>query len=165
MESNNAIRLYRFEGESYCKMIDILRMLHHEMDEAGSDETRSVISRMRFRVSRNELINPAKGTHRDNTCIPGRYAVAYPHGPSYRYYTGDQGDDVPPFTNDLRKARMYVTFREASAVADFLDADHACVVLDMHDFMSEADRFRREMLIPYDADEGNESAVIPDPVP
>lgn len=164
METNNALRLYRFEGESYCKMMDVLRMIHHEMDEADTSETCSVLSRMRFRVCRNELMNPAKGAHRDNTCIPGRYAVGYPYGIGYRYYAGKQEDDASIFTDNLKEAKMYVTFREASAVADFLD-DRECIVLDLHEFMSEADRFRREMLIPYDADEGSEKAERPNPVP
>lgn len=164
MESTNAIRLYRFEGESYCKMIDVLRMLHHEMNEATTDDTRSALSRMRLRVSRNELIDPNKGTHRDNTCIPGRYAVGYPYGVGYQFYTGKHDNDAV-FSGNRSDARMFVTYREASATADFLDTDNCCVVLDMHEFMSEADRFRREMLIPYDADEGSENAYRPNPVP
>lgn len=155
------LRLYRFEGESYCKALDVLRMIHHEMDETDSQDVRAVLSRMRYRTMRNELIDPAKGVCCDNTCIPGRYAVAWPNGIGYRFYAGRNDDKQSVFTNDFDKAKLYVTYREASAAADFMD-DHECCVLDMHGFLSEADRFRRELLIPYDADEGNEDAVVPD---
>ena len=159
-----AIRLYKFEGETYCKMIDVLRMIHHEHSETDSQSVRSVLTRMKFRLVRNDLMDPCKGAHRDNTCIPGRYAVARKTGISFKYYAGQQENDKSVFTNDYEEARMYVTYREASAVADFLD-EHDCYVLDMHDFMSEADRFRRTLYIPYDADEGNENAIVPDFLP
>lgn len=159
-----ALRLYKFEGETYCKMIDVLRMIHHEMSETDSQSARSALTRMKFRLVRNDLIDPNKGSHRDNTCIPGRYAVAWKNGISFKYYSGRQEDGKSAFTNDYEKAKMYVTYREASAVADFLD-EHDCSVLDMHDFMSEADRFRRALYIPYDADEGNEDAIVPDFLP
>lgn len=162
--NENAINLYRFSGESYCKAMDILRMIHHEMDEADCDKTRSVLSRMRMRLVRNEMLDPNKGALRDNTCIPGRYAVAYQFGIGYRFYSGKQGDGKPVFIGDPGNAKLFVTYREASAVADFTD-EHDCVVLDMHNFLSEADRFRRAMLIPYDADEGNSEAIQPDFVP
>ena len=159
-----ALRLYRFEGESYCKALDVLRMIHHEMDETDSQDVRTVLSRMQFRTMRNELIDPNKGSLRDNTCIPGRYAVAVNCYPFYQFYTGEQKDGKPVLVDDDRKAKLYVTYRDASAAADFMDGYDSCVV-DMHDLMSEADRFRRELLIPYDADEGNENAVIPQRVP
>ena len=159
-----ALRLYRFEGESYCKALDVLRMIHHEMDETDSQDVRTVLSRMQFRTMRNELIDPTRGARRDNTCIPGRYAVAWPNGIGYKFYAGQNEDKQSLFTNDHNQAKLYVTYRDASACADFMD-DHDCCVLDMHSFLSEADRFRRELLIPYDADEGNEEAVVPAFVP
>ena len=159
-----AIRLYKFEGETYCKMIDVLRMIHHEFNETDSQSVRSVLSRMKFRLVRNDLCDPRKGAHHDNTCIPGRYAVAWKDGISFMYYAGKKEDDKSIFVRDYEQAKMYVTYREASAVADFLDS-HDCSVLDMHDFMSEADRFRRALYIPYNADEGNENAIVPDFLP
>ena len=162
--NETALRLYKYEGETYCKMTDVLRMIHHEMCETSADSVRAVLSRMRFRLIRNDLISTTKGSANDNTCIPGRYAVAWLNGISYHYYTGNQDGTKPSFSTDSRNAKLYVAYRDASAAADFLDG-HDFRVLDMHDFMSEGDRFRRELYIPYDADEGNENADRPDFLP
>lgn len=163
MKTKNALPLYKFEGETYCKMMDVLRMIHHEMSETDSDTVRSVLSRMKFRLVRNDLLSVSNGGHNDNTRIPGRYAVAYPYGIGYRYYAG-QEDEKILYTDDALQAKLYVTFRDASAAADFTSG-HDCVVLDLFDFMNEGDRFRRALYAPYDADEGNEKAVRPKPVP
>lgn len=163
MDNNtNALRLYKFEGETYCKMTDVLRMILHEQSETSSDAIRSVLSRMKFRLVRNDLISTATGSRHDNTRIPGRYAVARPQGIGYSFYAGQDGSCLLQ-TDDLLQAKLYVTFRDASAAADFLDGEDWCV-LDIFDSMSEGDRFRRALYAPYDADEGNDQAVRANPV-
>lgn len=161
--TETAIRLYMFEGETYCKMIDVLRMIHHEQSETDNDSIRAVLSRMKFRLTRNDILNPNNGGRNDNTRIPGRYVVGYRSGIGYRYYAG-QDKDQTLFTNDWTGAKLYVTFRDASAAADFIDT-HECCVLDMFDFMNEGDRFRRALYVPYNADEGNAMAIQPDIIP
>lgn len=165
-ESSNqaAIPLQKINGETYCAMIDVLRMIHHEMKETDSKEVRSVLDRMRFRLIKNDLVDPHKGSRCDNTRIPGRYAVGYPDTFGFRYYMTDKKDGTPVFTSQYNLAKLYVSYKEAEAASDFMDVD-GCRVLDMNEFLTEGDRFRRSLYAPCDADAGNEDADIPCFVP
>lgn len=169
MKTNNnetALPLYEIRGETYCKMMDVLRMIHHESEEATDPSVRYVLSRMKFRLVRNALIDPNKGAINDNTCIPGRYAVGYANKAMiYEFFTGQHDDNGQPiFVSDYTKAKLYVTYRDASAAADFMDG-YDCCVLDMYDSLPEHVRFRRSLLVSYDADEGSENAEIPNDIP
>lgn len=161
-KATNALRLYKFEGETFCKMTDVLRMIHHEASETNDGTVLNVLSRMKFRLIRNDLFSTSVGSRNDNTRIPGRYAVARPQGIGYSFYAGQDGSRLLQ-TDDLLQAKLYVTFRDASAAADFLSGTDWCV-LDVFDSMSEGDRFRRALYAPYDADEGNKQAVRANPV-
>lgn len=163
-KSTPAVPLFKISGETYCKMIDILRMIHHEESEASDRKVQTVLSRMKIRLIRNDLVDPHAGSRNDNTTVPGRYAVGYPDGISYRYFKASDREGSQVFTRHSDQAKLYVSFRDASAARDFMDDDR-CVVLDMYEFMSESDRFRRSLYVPYDADDGNEDSVRPELVP
>ena len=163
MENHDAVRLYMYEGRVFCKMLDVVKMIYHEIGETDNPSVLSVLHRMKQRIVRNNVLNTTEGGKNDNNLIPGRYAVAYPSGISYNYYTGDDNGAVR-FTSDMKKAKLYVSFRDASAAADFID-NHDCCVLDLLNFMTEPERFRRALYVPYDADDGNEKAVVPGFVP
>lgn len=158
MENHDAIRLYMYEGRLFCKMLDVVKMIYHEIGETRDPSMLAVLHRMKQRVVQNDLISTTEGGKNNNNLIPGRYAVGYPSGMSYNYYSGDE-DGAVRFTTDLKKAKLYVSFRDASAASDFID-DHDCRVLDLIDIMTEPERFRRSLYVPYDADDGNENAII-----
>ena len=155
------IPLHRINGSNYCKMLDVLRMIHHEMEETDDPVMLRVLSRMKMRLVQNDIISTVFGKSTDNDSIPGRYAVVRKpkHGEFYQYFVCVAKDGTQVFHTHPDKAKMYVTYKSAEAAAEFMDDE--CYVMDMHEFLTEADRFRRALYIPYDADDGNENAIVP----
>ena len=155
------IPLHRINGSTYCKMIDVLRMIHHEMEETEDESLLRVLSRMKMRLIRNDIISTTIGKSTDNDRIPGRYAVIRKpkSGEFCQYFVRKAHDGTPVFHTHPDKAKMYITYRDAETAAEFMDEE--CAVMDMHSLLTEADRFRRALYIPYDADDGNENAIDP----
>ena len=108
---------------------------------------------------RKKVIEKHSGKNRKKKpTVPGRYAVGKRYdGDYYMFYTGDQ-DGIPMFSNRPCVAKCYMAYRDASAVADFLD-DSDWEVLDMFEALSPEQRLNRGIFGEIDWDEGNENAV------
>ena len=107
---------------------------------------------------RKKVIEKHSGKNRKKPTVPGRYAVGKRYsGDYYMFYTGDK-DGIPMFSNRPCAAKCYMAYREASAVADFLD-DSEWEVLDMFEALSPEQRMSRGLFGEIDWDEGNEKAI------
>ena len=87
------------------------------------------------------------------------YAVGKEKDGHWTFYS-DSKDDKVYFTDRPCKAKLYTTYRDASACADFIDGD-GWDVIDFYDSMTEEERWQRELYLPfpYDADEGFENSI------
>lgn len=155
--STQGIELFKFGETTYCRMIDVLKLIHHECMETESKEFRTILDRMEMRVAKNNLITKTDKVY--NRTMPCRYAVGYynENGDWFFYKETQNGKDV--YTQRPCEAKLYENYRDASACADFVSEDAS--VLDWEANMSEEDRWRRElnMPMPFDADDGNENAI------
>lgn len=164
------IPLYTFNGQNYCNLVDVVKLIHHEAAETDDKSLRRILDRMEMRVSKNAFILPDRKApadfHPDQ--MPGRYAVAIcDRSEKYSFITETSAAGVK-FSSDPKKAKLYVNYRDAAACADFTRADYAdpeedcqVEVIDCELLLSEEDRWLRDLLMPfpYDADEGNEESV------
>ena len=159
--NTTGIQLYKIEGETYCKMIDVVKLIHHECYETDNKEIRDMLDRMEARVVKNDFLLPTAEKPKTiyEKKFPKRYAVGYSdEKDTWHFYVAtNNGKDI--FSEKPCEAKMYATYRDASACADFLDKD--ADVLDFEVNMPEEDRWLRElnMPMPYDADEGNENSI------
>lgn len=165
------IQHYKLNDETYCKMIDVLKLIHHEAFMNDDKAILDVLDRMEARVSKNAFVLPdavkpvdlkdgAAEEAVDLNAIPGRYAVGRQHDDGeWEFYAGSVDGDVI-ITERPCKAELFVAYKDAEANADFLPGD-GWLVLDMEENMTEEDRWVREMLMPfpYDLDEGFENSV------
>ena len=149
------IDITKINGESYCKMIDVLKLIHHEYFETEDKETQNMLDRMEMRVAKNGFLSMPKGKIEG---IPPRYAVGREHDKKWMFYV-DSKDEKPMFSDRPCMAKLYVNYRDARACADFLDGEWD--VLDWESNMTEEERWVRElrMPMPFDADEGNENSI------
>ena len=157
--NTKGIQLFKVNGEVYCKMIDVIRLIHHEFFETQNKETKEVLDRMEMRVAKNDFILPTaeKPMVISEKKQHNRYGVGYyDKNGEYSFYVGTvEGKDI--YSNKPCKAKLFEKYRDASAVADFLDED-ACV-LDFEGIRSEEERWQRDLVIPHDADEGNIDSI------
>lgn len=168
----NGINLYKMNGEAYCKLIDVCKLISHELSEneyfGAKDETISdMLDRMQMRVTKNDFIlKDAKkpidlnaNEKEEEEEVPGRYAVGRKKDNEWEFIAGNIGE-VPLMTRKPHVAQLFKAYRDASAYADFLDED-GWVVLDWEENMTEEDRWVRElrMPFPYDLDDGFENSV------
>ena len=151
----NAIELTQLNGETYCKMIDILKLIHHEYYEHENEDIRNMLDRMEARVCKNAFLNMPTTDKIEG--VPPRYAVGKDDN-GWIFFAGSE-ENEPTFENKLCKAAKFINYRDAEACADFLYGEWD--VLDLHDVMSEEERWVRElrMPMPFDADDGNEDAI------
>ena len=159
------IPLYKFAGETYCKMIDVLKLIHHEEYELFNDERydklKDIFDRIEMRLTKNDFLLPdaEKPKEIQRSDCPCRYGVGYydKEGNWHFFVATNNGKDI--FSSKPCEAKMYLNYRDAQACSDFLEED--TMVLDFEASMSEEDRWLRElrMPMPYDADEGNENSV------
>ena len=159
--NTTGIPLYKFNGETYCKLIDVVKLIHHESYEADNELFQRILDRMEMRITKNDFLLPdvKKPEKLQQDKFPGRYAVGRERDGKWVYYA-ESKDDKILFTDRPCMAQMYTTYRDASACADFIDGED-WAVLDFYDSMSEEDRWQRELRLPfpYDADEGNENSI------
>ena len=163
------INLYTINGQTYCKMMDVLKMIQHELFETDSVAMRDVLDRMEARLVKNDFIlpdrkEPVKLTVPDmpedaKEEVPGRYAVGRQKEDGWEFIAGNVGE-VPLMTRKPCTAQLFAAYRDASAYADFLDED-GWQVLDWEENMTEENRWLRDlrMPFPYDMDEGMENAL------
>ena len=149
------IPLHKFNGETYCRMIDVMKLIHHEYFETDNKELQNVLDRMEMRVAKNDFYHAPKDKIEG---IPARYAVGKENGKDWLFFV-DSKDEKPMFSDRPCLAKRYVNYRDASACADFLDGEWD--VLDLEASMTEEERWVRElrMPMPFDADDGNEKAI------
>ena len=163
-----AIDLYKIGDERYVKMIDVLKMIHHEFFETKNKEFRNILDRMEMRLTKNDFAMPkakkpieinAEPPKEEQLDYPGRYAVGREINGEWVFYSDTKDGDVT-ISKRPCKAKLYKTYRDARAVADFID-DNEWDVLDWFDNMTEEERWVRELRIPfpYDADEGLENSI------
>ena len=159
--NTTGVMLYKIEGETYCKMMDIVKMIQHEISETNDKNVKDILDRMEMRLTKNDFLlkDAIKPQVIRKKSFPGRYAVGYydTEG-TYHFYKGTvNNEDI--FTTKPCKAKLFTTYRDASACSDFLDED--TMVLDWEANMTEEERWQRElnMPFPYDADEGFEHSV------
>ena len=155
------IPLFAVNGEHYCKMIDVVRLIHHEALETGDKNVKDTLDRMEMRVSKNVLVthDTEKSVPLRNDRMPGRYAVGwYDCNGSYHFYTGTNKEKAHYSTN-AEDALKFKNYRDASACADFVE--EAASVLDLENLLTEEERWQRELFMqsPYDAVEGNENSI------
>lgn len=155
--NTTAIPLYKFNGDSYCKMIDVIKLIHHEFYENNNKDFRRILDRMEMRVCKNGFILPH--TKSQNVTFPGRYAVGYTDESETWHFFKESIDGKTIYTVRPCEAKLYKNYRDASACADFVD--ESADVLDWEDNLTEEERWQRELLMPfpYDADDGNENAI------
>ena len=159
--NTTGIPLYKNDGTTYCKMIDVVKLIQHEMSETEDKRILDLLDRMEMRVCRNDFILPGikKPEALPSNDVPGRYAVGYydKAGVWHFYMKSVNGKAI--YSTKPCLAKLFVNCREASACADFVDEDAS--VLDWEANMSEEDRWKRElrMPFPYDADEGLENTI------
>ena len=158
--NTTGITLYKINGETYCKMIDVIKLIHHEYYETEDKKVKELLDRMEMRVAKNDLLlkDAIKPTVIE-TKMPCRYAVGYyDYKGKYHFYVGTKDGKAIYSTNE-KEALRFKTYRDASACADFVEED--ANVLDMEGTMTEEERWQRElnMPFPYDADDGNETAI------
>lgn len=157
--NTKGIPLFKVDGETYCKMIDVIRMIHHEYFETESKELKTVLDRMEMRVAKNsflhkDAVQPKVLSEEERI---GRYAVGYyDENGTWHFYVKTENDESVYSTKPC-KAKLFYTYRDASACADFVDED--ADVLDFEENMTEEQRWQRELTLPYDADEGNEKSI------
>ena len=155
------IPLYRVNGDTFCKMIDVVKLIHHEFFETDNKEVKDILDRMEMRLTKNDflLASAKKPQILQKKEFPKRYAVGFydKEGKWHFYVDTIEGQTI--YSTKPCKAKLYETYRSASAVADFVDEDAS--VLDWEANMSEEDRWQRElnMPFPYDADDGNEESI------
>ena len=149
------IELKKIDGDTYCRMIDALKLIHHEYFETENKEFQNILDRMEMRVVKNDLFHAPKGKIEG---VPPRYAVGREKNGEWMFYV-DSKDEKPMYSDRPCMAKRYVNYRDASACADFLDGEWH--VLDMEYSMTEEERWVRElrMPMPFDADDGNENAI------
>ena len=163
------IPLHKFGGETYCKLIDVIHVIHHECLETNDKDLRRVLDRMEMRIAKNDFILPdaKKPTKLQPDKIPGRYAIGLMDKDGKWMFYADGNKDGVRYTYRPCEAKLYVNYRDASATADFLSEDFLTEdepradVLDFESNLTEEERWLRMMLIqfPFDADEGNEHAI------
>lgn len=165
------MNLYKLNGDSYCKMMDVVKLIEHEMLENefhGADDkaVKDLLDRMEMRVVKNSFVlDDAKkptdigGEEPEPENIPGRYAVGREKPDGWEFIAGNVGE-VPLMTRKPCAAQLFVAYRDASAYVDFLEED-GWQVLDWEDNMTEEDRWLRELRtpFPYDLDDGFEDAL------
>ena len=153
--------LYKVNGEVYCKMIDVIKLIHHEYFETENKDFQKILDRMEMRVAKNDFIlkDAIKPTVIQEKKSHGRYAVGYYDNIGDWHFFQNMYKDHAIYTTKPCRAKLYEAYRDASACADFLDEDVS--VLDFEENMSEEDRWQREleMPMPYDWDEGNYESI------
>ena len=152
------IPLYRYNGETYCRMIDVMKVIHHEFFETDDKNIQDMLDRMQMRVAKNDLLGNEKPKVLADKKMPTRYAVGKETNGKWLYYV-ESKDGKPTYSDCPCMAKQYVNYRDASACADFLDGKWD--VLDMEKAMTEEERWLRDLLMPmpFDADDGNECAI------
>lgn len=154
------IKHYHIDKETYCKMIDVVKLVHHEYFETEDKNVRDMLDRMEMRLSKNAFILPENILHPvPEGYVPGRYAIGfYDDAGVWHFYKCSENHD-PVYTRKPCDAKMFLSYREAQTVADFLDEDVS--ILDFEENLSEEERWLRDlnMPFPYDADLGNEESV------
>jgi hypothetical protein len=155
--TTNPIELTKIEDTDYCKMIDVVKLIHHEYFETDNEEFRKILDRMEARVCKNAFLNMPKSIEIDG--VPPRYAVGHEDAEDVWTFFAGSEDGEPEFEDRICKAARFVNYRDARACADFLDGDWD--VLDLEEILTEEERWVRElrMPMPYDADEGNWDAI------
>ena len=156
-----AIPLFKVSGETYCRMIDVVKLIHHEMTETEDPALRTILDRMEMRVCKNDFLLPdaQKPVSLQDNAVPGRYAVGYcDTDGNWSFYVRSVNGKAE-YSRKPCMAKLFVNCRDASACADFLDEDAS--VLDWEYCMTEEDRWKRElrMPFPFDADEGMENTI------
>ena len=152
------IPLMKSDGDTYCKLIDVVKLIHHEMSETRNKELTAVLSRMEMRVCKNNFLLPDSYKEK-STDVPGRYAVGGCDKNNVYFFYVKSVDGKPVYTRRPCDAKLFVNCRDASACADFLDEEVS--VLDWEENMTEEDRWRRQLYMPfpYDADDGFEDSI------
>ena len=157
--NTKGLPLYRVNGETYCKMIDVIRLIHHEYFETDDKNLQRILDRMEMRVAKNDFLlkDATKPQVISEDKKYGRYAVGYydENGAWHFYKETVDGKDI--YSTKPCEAKLFYTFRDASACADFIDTQ--ADVLDFETNMTEEQRWQRELTLPYDADEGNETSI------
>lgn len=161
------IPLYKHGDDTYCKMIDVLNLIHHEYFETQDEKIRDILDRMEMRLCKNDFLLPDVekpmpiGAEQKPRQMPGRYAVGKEENGKWTFYMGSCENSNALFTQQPCKAFLYKTYRDASACADFLDEDGEWLVLDWSENLSEEQRWQRDLFMPfpYDADEGNIDSI------
>ena len=150
------IPLFKFDDTTYCRMIDVMKLIHHEHMETDSKEFHNILDRMEMRVAKNDFLS--KTDKVQNKTMPPRYAVGRERNGKWEFFVKSENGKAN-FSDRPCMAKLYKTYRDASACADFLDGEWD--VLDWEDNMSEEERWLRElnMPMPFDADDGNENAI------
>ena len=92
--------------------------------------------------------------------VCGRYAVArkYDTENDYWMFFVNSEDEKPTFSNRPCMAKLYNSYKEAEACADFMD-DSGWEVVDMFEYLSPEQRMCRCILGETSWDDGNENAV------
>lgn len=164
----NPIDLYKIGDDRYVKMMDVLKMIHHEFFETESKEFRTILDRMEMRLTKNDFSFPkakkpieikAEPPKEEKLDYPGRYAIGREVNGEWIFYV-DTKDGETTFSNKPCRAKLYKSYRSACAVADFIDDNH-WDILDWIDNMSEEERWIRDLRMPcpFDDDEGNEESI------
>ena len=161
------IHLYKHNDELYCKAVDVINLIHHELFEHKYYEKLDIdhiLDRIEARIMKNALVMPDAEPATDITeqiaepeC-PGRYGVGKEENGNWIFYSGSKAN-YPQFTDRPCEAKLYVNYRDAFACADFIDGEWD--VLDFYDNWTEEQRHVRDMTLPfpYDADDGNYQAI------
>lgn len=159
--NTKGVPLYKVNGETYCRMIDVIKLIHHEIYETEDKDIRRVLDRMEMRIAKNDFIlkDAVKPTELVKKKQHGRYAVGYYDNLGEWHFFQNMYKDHAIYTRKPCQAKLYEAYRDASACADFLDEDVS--VLDFEENMTEEDRWQREleMPMPFDWDEGNEESI------
>ena len=157
-----ALPIEKIGDSHYCKSVDVHKLIHHEMMETDNPAVLAVLRRMESRLVLGEIYDPDKTLRNYSTKVPGRYAVGYKDGNGWHFYAGARNDHSPVTTDRPCEAKLYDAYRGASACADFIDDDHDWQVLDWYENLTEEERWRRTitMPFPYDLDEGCEDSTI-----
>lgn len=166
--NTTGITLHKFDGEAYCAMIDVIKLIHHEMLETNNKQFLDILDRMEARVARNAFIadHIVTSSTTKTPSIPGRYAVSLLSKDSDSLFYAQGENNTVRWTSKPCEAKLYVNYRDASAAADFLaefkgEGKPDPIVADFESLMSEESRWIRALKIPfpYDADEGFENSI------
>lgn len=163
------IDLYRIGETTLCNIMDVIKLIQHEIFEASTPEVLDVLDRIEARVAKNDFISQdakepvrldgVKLPEKEQEEIPGRYAVGRENKDGWEFIAGTNGD-IPLLTRNPGIVQLFVAYRDASAYVDFLD-EEGWRVIDWENAMTEEKRWIRDLRtpFPYDLDDGLENAI------